>query len=273
MLNPALVLAITIDINPVAFSLGPVDIHWYGLAYVAAILVGLRFIRPYAAKRGVSEEQFDSLVIACAIAGFAGGRLYYVIQNDPGSYLREPWRVIEVWNGGMAFFGAIFAVLLTLIVVSAMRKWPVWPLLDAAALFAMIGQPIGRLGNVANGDILGPPSDVPWAVIYPHPDSFAPSPTTAYHPAMFYEMLANFAILAILLPLRNRLPSGVFALAYLVAYAVSQVVVFIWRSEPTVLFGLRQAQVTAIAVLAIAVLAIVIRLRMIAAGGRTGQAA
>lgn len=265
-------LAITIDINPVAFSLGPVDIHWYGLAYVAAILVGLRFIRPYAAKRGVSEEQFDTLVIACAIAGFAGGRLYYVIQNDPGDYLREPWRVLEVWNGGMAFFGAIFAVLLTLIVASAWQKWSPWPLLDTAALFAMIGQPIGRLGNVANGDILGAPTDLPWGVIYPHPDSFAPDPATAYHPAMIYEMLANFVLLAVLLPFRNRLPSGMFALAYLAGYAISQLVVFIWRSEPTLMFGLRQGQLTAVVVLVVAVVVMFLRRQVVAKGEQAGAA-
>lgn len=245
----SLLLAITVDIDPVAFSVGALRVHWYGLAYVAAILIGVTAIRPYAAKRGFGAELFDSAVLPAMIAGFVGGRLYYVIQNDPGSYLRDPVRVFEVWNGGMAFFGAIFAVLLALTVMGAWRRWPLGGLLDTAALFAIIGQPIGRLGNVANGDILGPPSDLPWAVIYPHPGSFAPLPDVAYHPAMFYEMLANLVIIAILVPLRNRFAPGVFALAYLAAYAVSQLIVFEWRSEPQVFLGLRQAQVTAVLIL------------------------
>jgi phosphatidylglycerol:prolipoprotein diacylglycerol transferase len=244
-----MLIAITIDIDPVAFSLGPIAVRWYGLAYILAIVVALWSIRGYAARRGFSGDRFDGLVVACIAAGFIGGRLYYVVQDDPGGYLREPWRVFEVWRGGMAFFGAIFAVIITLAVVAYIRKWSIAALLDIAALFALVGQPIGRLGNVANGDILGPPTDLPWGVIYAHPDSFAPSSTTAYHPAMFYEIAANLVLLAILLPIRNRLAPGLFVLAYLALYATSQLIVFIWRSEPTVLFGLRQAQLTSIAVL------------------------
>lgn len=259
MLTPGLFLAITLNIDPVAFSLGLFDVRWYGIAYVVAIFVGVRCIRPYAARRGIVGDRFDSVVLCCAVAGFVGGRLYYVIQNDPGSYVREPWRVLEVWQGGMAFFGAVFAVLITLVVLARLRGWTLGALLDTAALFALVGQPIGRLGNVANGDILGPPTDLPWGVIYPHPDSFAPSASTAYHPAMFYEILTNLALLAVLLPLRNRLPHGMFALAYLSLYAVSQLVVFIWRSEPTILFGLRQAQLTSLGVLLAVAIVLIVR--------------
>lgn len=254
----------TIDVDPVAFSLGWVDVRWYGLAYMAALIVGVWCIRPYAARRGFSGERFDSVVLACVGAGFIGGRLYYVIQNNPGSYLRQPWRVIEVWHGGMAYFGAVFAVLATLVVLARLRNWSPGPLLDTAALFALVGQPIGRLGNVANGDILGPPTDLPWGVVYAHPDSFAPSSSTAYHPAMIYEILANLVLLAILLPLRNRLPHGLFALAYLALYAASQLVVFFWRSEPTIFLGLRQAQITAVGVLLVVGIFLVTRRR---AGG------
>lgn len=263
MLSSGLLLSVTLGVDPVAFSLGWFDVRWYGLAYVAAIVVGVWCIRPYAARRGFAGDRFDSVVLSCAVAGFVGGRLYYVIQNDPGSYLREPWRVLEVWQGGMAYFGAVFAVLITLVLIARLRGWTLGPLLDTAALFALIGQPIGRLGNVANGDILGPPTDLPWGVIYTHPNSFAPSASTAYHPAMFYEILANLALLAILLPLRNRLPHGMFALAYLSLYAVSQLVVFVWRSEPTILFGLRQAQVTSIGLLLVVAVVLLLRRRQL----------
>lgn len=126
----------------------------------------------------------------------------------------------------MAFFGAIFAVLMTLVVISIARKWSPWPLLDTAALFAMIGQPIGKAWERGEWRHPRVPDRPSLGVIYTHPDSFAPSATTAYHPAMIYEMFANFALLALLLPLRNRLPRGVFALAYLAAYAVSQLTAF-----------------------------------------------
>jgi phosphatidylglycerol:prolipoprotein diacylglycerol transferase len=124
-------------------------------------------------------------------------------------------------------------------------------MMDVAALFALVGQPIGRLGNVVNGDILGPPTDLPWGFVYTHPDSFAPDSVTAYHPAAIYEIMANLALIAILVPLRHRLPKGGFAAAYIAGYCVSQLIVFIWRSEPTLWLGLRQAQWTALALLAV----------------------
>lgn len=242
-------LTITIDVDPVAFSLGPASVRWYGLAYVVAIIAGIQFARPFAERRGISRDQFDTASLWCAFAGFAGGRLYYVVQNDPGSYLSNPVRVLEVWNGGMAYFGAIFAVAATVGILAWRRLFPLGAALDAGALFALIGQPIGRLGNVANGDILGPPSDLPWAVIYPHPDSFAPSATVSYHPAMFYEIIANLVLIAILWPVRGRLRNGWFATAYMALYAVSQLIVFEWRSEPTLAGGLRQGQWTAVVLL------------------------
>jgi len=264
-------LSITVDIDPVAVALGPIAIRWYGLAYILAITVGIWFAKPFAERRGISREQFDETAIVCGIAGFVGGRLYFVVQNDPSKYLADPLRVLEVWRGGMAFFGAIFAVLLALVAISWVRKLPLGSMLDTAAFFAIIGQPIGRLGNVANGDILGPPTDLPWGVIYTHPDSFAPTSTTAYHPAMVYEMIANLVILAILVPLRHRLHHGWFALAYLALYGVSQLVVFIWRSEPVVFAGLRQGQVSGVAVLLAVVAVAAFRLRR-SRGSVTGEA-
>ena len=243
-------MVINIGIDPVAVSLGPLDIRWYGIGYAVAIIVGVYFARPFAIKRGISGQDFDFAAVLAALAGFAGGRLYFVVQNDFGGFLREPQRIIQVWHGGMAYFGAIFAALLTLAIISRVKRWPLGAMLDVAALFALIGQPIGRLGNVINGDIVGPPTNLPWGVVYTNPHSFAPSSTIAYHPAAVYEIIANLVLIGLLIPFRHRLRDGWFATAYLAAYSVSQLVVFIWRSEPKLMFGLQQGQLTALAVLA-----------------------
>lgn len=242
-------LAIRIGIDPVAVALGPLKIRWYGIGYVVAIAVGLWFIYRYAPRRGVATETLERIAPWALIAGFAGGRLYYVAQNDPGSYLRSPLRVFEVWNGGMAFFGAILAVAAVVVVFAVKDRLPLPAMLDVAALFALIGQPIGRLGNVVNGDILGPATDLPWGFIYTHPDSFAPDTVTAYHPAAIYEIAANLVLIAVLFPLRHRLPRGGFAAAYVAGYCISQLIVFVWRSEPVLALGLRQAQWTALVLL------------------------
>jgi phosphatidylglycerol:prolipoprotein diacylglycerol transferase len=142
-------------------------------------------------------------------------------------------------------------------------------MLDIAALFALVAQPIGRLGNVVNGDILGPPTHLPWGFVYTNANSFAPSTTTAYHPAAVYEILANLLLIAVLFPLRHRFPRGGLLAAYVAGYCLTQLVVFEWRSQPVVALGLRQAQVTAVVVLAaeaLALGAVVVRRRW--PGGR-----
>jgi phosphatidylglycerol:prolipoprotein diacylglycerol transferase len=125
--------------------------------------------------------------------------------------------------------------------------------LDAGVLFAAVGQPIGRLGNVMNGEILGPPSDLPWAIRYTNPASMAPHLGVAYQPANLYEAVGVLLILGVLLYLRRRgVPPGILGLTYLTLYPVSQLILFYWRTDsetPAILWGLKQAQLTAIVML------------------------
>ena len=260
---------VDVGLDPVAFSLGPLSVHWYGIAYVAAISFGLWVILRYAPSRGISRDQVWSIATWAIPVGLIGGRLYYVVQNDAGSYVTHPGRVFEVWHGGMAFFGAIFAVPVVIAAFWIVRRWPLLPMLDIAALFALVGQPIGRLGNVVNGDIVGPATSLPWGFRYTNPSSFAPSTTAAYHPAAVYEILANLVLIAVLYPNRNRLPQGGMAAAYLAGYSLTQLVVFFWRSQPVVAFGLQQAQITAIVVLTVeaALLAVLYGYRRRQSGG------
>jgi len=242
-------LAITIGIDPTAVSFGSVAVHWYGIGYAVAIAFGLWVIRPYAVFRKVPIQRFWDLVVWCIPAGFIGGRLFYVVQNHPYSYLTHPWRAFQVWNGGMAFFGAIIAVAIVLLFFAARDRWQLAPMLDVGALFALVGQPIGRLGNVVNGDIIGPPTHLSWGFVYSNVHSFAPSTTIAYQPAAVYEIIANLVLIAIFVPLRKRFAEGWFAAAYLAGYCLTQLIVFHWRTESILGFGLRQAQWTAIVLL------------------------
>jgi phosphatidylglycerol:prolipoprotein diacylglycerol transferase len=155
---------INIPIDPV-LRLGPLPIHWYGVAYVVAFFVGMRLTTPFLVSRGISEEAASSLYWWNIGVGLLGARLYFVVQQpNLGDYLRDPIRITAVWDGGMAFFGAVMACLLTTAVLASRRRLLVWVLLDAAAIFATLPQAIGRVGNIINGDILGAPSNLPWAV-------------------------------------------------------------------------------------------------------------
>ncbi|MEZ4552775.1 MAG: prolipoprotein diacylglyceryl transferase [Dehalococcoidia bacterium] len=242
-------LAITISIDPVAFTLGPLSVRWYGLMYVAGILAAVLVLRRLAPRLGARVDELWDLAVLAIPAGLLGGRLYYVAQNRPGYYLDHPAEVFAVWEGGMAFFGAIIAVAAVTIAFARWRHISVWPLLDAMAVAALVGQPFGRLGNVINGDVIGYETTVPWATRYVHERAFVPELGVPYHPAAAYAILANLLLLGFLVVLlrRKTVPGAIFAL-YLVGYSITQFIVFFWRDNTVTLLGLKQAQLSAIVV-------------------------
>jgi phosphatidylglycerol:prolipoprotein diacylglycerol transferase len=261
LLHPVLAYFV-INIDPVLVRLGPVAIHWYGLMYVVAIVVALWATQRWAHGVGIHDEQLWGLFIWTAIAGLIGGRLYFVVQQPDlvSNYLLQPIHIIAVWDGGMAFFGAIFAGTLTLFVLAPRYGLSRWIAIDGGALFAAVGQIFGRVGNIINGDIVGQavsntPVNIPsgfcahapclvyvsdpkvlaWAEVYLNANSFARQ-GILYQPAPVYEIGLNLIMLAILWPLRYRLPrmrAGLFFTLYVALYAVSQFIVFFARgSEP-----------------------------------------
>ena len=255
---------ITMPLDPV-LQVGPIPVHWYGLGYAIAFYVGYRLIVPFATSRGISEATISNAFWWNIGIGLVAARLYFVIQQPNLSiYFHDPIRIIAVWEGGMAFFGAVIACPIALLVLSYRWKLPVWVVLDGAAIFATLPQAIGRLGNIINGDILGPQSNLPWAVRYTSPHTFAPRGDVAYQPAGAYELLVSLALFAMVMFLvRRRMPDGVAWIVYLAGYATTQFLLFFVRAtEPVVFLGLKQAQVTALVILLVVVPAfILLRLR------------
>ena len=279
---------LVLNIDPILLRIGPFAIHWYGLMYVVAIAVGMFAITRWARHMGIHDDQLWTLFIWTAIAGLIGGRLYFVVQQPDlvQHYLLDPINIIAVWNGGMAFFGAIFLGTLTLFALAPRYGLSRWIAIDGGALFAVVGQIFGRVGNLVNGDILGKqltagplsiPANVcahapcvasvadphlPWfALVYLNPNNSFVTLGVAYLPAQVFEMLMNIGILLILFPLRLRLPrirAGYFFTAYFFLYGLSQFIVFFFRgTEPFTPFlginGLKQAQWTGIVVMLLAI--------------------
>jgi phosphatidylglycerol:prolipoprotein diacylglycerol transferase len=251
-----LFLVIT-DPFPPGFQVGPLQIRFYGIAYVVAFLVGTAVASRHLARRGVPPPTTSDIAFWAIVFGLIGARLYFVVQSGWWWYLTHPQHIFAIWEGGMAFFGAMFAGLIVLVVMARRHHINFWDLLDAGVLFAAVGQPIGRLGNVMNGEILGPPSNLPWAISYTNPASMAPHLGVAYQPANLYEAAGTLCILGVLLYLRRRgVPRGILGLTYLVLYPVSQLILFNWRTDaetPVIMWGLKQAQLTSIAMLLVVV--------------------
>ena len=252
----AAVIHITID--PV-IHLGPFAVHWYGVMYVIAFVVAFRYgVVPHVVPRGLDRHDAETMVAWVIVAGLVGARLYYDVQQPLATFSADPIGIIAVWRGGMDFFGAIFAGVATIVVLAKRRRRNVWLLLDAAALFAVVGQPIGRIGNIINGDILGGVSTLPWATAYDNPNAILQtgfSSGVPYQPAGAYEALVTIIIGLGLFWLRRRHPrDGVLFIVYVTAYAASQFLLFFVRqSEPVVAWGLRQSQWTCLVMLVVGI--------------------
>jgi len=229
--------------------------------YVVAILAGLWAIRGYNARKGITSDMLYRVLWWCIAAGVLGGRLYFVIQQPDfvAHYLLQPQHILATWEGGMAFFGAIFLVIATLIWRARADRLNTLVLIDAGVIFAAAGQIFGRIGNLINGDIIGYASKLPWSTVYVNPNSWAClDPNTCnipVQPAAAYELLTNIVVLGLLLFLSRRVARpGILMLVYLYCYAITQFLLFYTRDNLIVNFlglnwGLKQAQWTSLAIL------------------------
>jgi phosphatidylglycerol---prolipoprotein diacylglyceryl transferase len=239
-----------IGLDPIITYIGPVALRWYGLMIGIGIAVGLMVDAREADRTGFGRDTVYSLATWLIIFGIIGGRLYYVVQNDFGYFLTHPQDILATWQGGMAFFGTIFACFIVILIFAYRRQLSFWRLLDTLVLGLPLGQVFGRIGNMVNGDIVGYRTNSAFAFIYTNPHSFI-DPVDLNHPvfpAALVELLMSLAIFGILWYLRTRLRTpGMLSVAYLIAYSISQFAVFFWRANSVTLFGLKQAQLTSIA--------------------------
>ncbi len=216
--------------------------------YAVGIAGGVSVALPFARQRGLTDDDIWDAAWPTLLLGLLGARLYYVVQQPLEPFLAEPWRILATWEGGMAFYGAIFGVIIGLVWVARAKGISVWHYLDVGSIFAIVGQAFGRIGNIINGDIVGAPTTLPWGFQYVHPGSFVADRTIAYQPAAVYELLFNIAFFAVMYPLRNRFKPGVLSSLYLMIYSLGQFLLFFLRTEPLVALNLKQAQLTALVV-------------------------
>lgn len=252
---------IHIDWNPLP-HLGRVPINWYGLTFFLAFVIAARLVIKWAPQYKIPRQAVEGLLIWVLAGVVIGARLYFVVQNDPKSFLAEPWRILAVWEGGLAFFGGLFGAIIAAYLYCRNVGLS---FLTAADLFAPaipVGAAIGRISCGLDGMDYGTPTSLPWGVIYTNPNSYAPIDGVARHPDQFYELAGDLIIAALLLRLRAKLGRGGLFLFYLVAFATLRFFIFFVRGNvPAVAFGLKNAQLTALAILLVAIPAFVGRLK------------
>ena len=174
------------NIDPTIFTLGPISPRYYGLLFASAFLISYYFMKKMFADDKRTQQQLDSLTISIIVGTIVGARLGHVLFYEPGLILDDPLEVFAIWHGGLASHGGAIGIITALWVFH--KRNPtfsmIW-LLDRLAIVAAISGMCIRIGNFFNSEILGVPTDAPWAVWFMQVD---PAPI-GRHPAQLYEAL------------------------------------------------------------------------------------
>jgi phosphatidylglycerol---prolipoprotein diacylglyceryl transferase len=242
----------TMPIDPFIVSYGHYALRWYSLIVLVAIVAGIWVAGREAERKGFGRDALYDLSIWLVLGGIAGARLFHVIDHWSHEFSANPWRVLYVWEGGLAIWGAVVAGLVVL-AVYAWRKQVALPrLLDTVAPALVLAQGIGRVACLITGDAMGRPTTGPFGIAYTSPHAMVPQLGVYYTPTPAYEIAMNLAIFALLWRLRKRsLPNGALFLIYLVLYAAGRFVITAWSSYQTVALGLNQAQIVSLVALAV----------------------
>ena len=248
---------IEIGINPVAFGFGPFEVRWYGIMVVLAV-VAIIIITLLEAKRvRISEEHIYSVALWAVIGGVMVSRLVHVIDKWD-YYMAHPEQITRF--EGLSVYGAVIGAMAAVLIYAWVKKLSFWQLGDVAAPGALLGQAIGRIGCTINGCCYGLPTSMPWAVIYTNPRSYAPL-GVPLHPTQIYHLLWNLVAFGIIWGLRRRLkPQGTLFLSYLALYAVGDLGIRSVRAGEPFLFGIQQAQLIGIVILAVTVPWLIIKM-------------
>ena len=254
----------TINIDPVAFTIGALEVRWYGIMVAVAVMALLAITYSELKRRGIPEGTLFNLLFWGVVGGAVGGKLVYLIGYWQ-TYGFDPSEILSPY--GWALHGTIIGVVLAGVIYWSIiiRKVSIQELLglgDAVAPGAPLAQAIGRVGCTLNGCCWGSPTSLPWAVVYTHPDSFCGLKGIPLHPAQIYFVLWNLVIFAVVWRLRNRLkPPGSLFFTYLALYCAGDFVLRFFRAELPVLGALREAQIISLVILVIALPLFIIRMR------------
>ena len=225
------------EISPIALSLGPIDIRWYSLAYLTGILAAwfLLLRNNDKNKLGYSRQQIEDLAFYVTLGIIIGGRLGYAVFYGGAEMWLKPWRLLELWKGGMSFHGGIAGVIGAVWLFARKYQFKFLAITDLVVLYTPIGMFLGRIANFINDELWGRETDVPWAVRFPN-GGYVPR-----HPSQLYEAFFEGIIIFIVLNLMWRLPkvrerSGIVSAMFVLLYGVFRILMEQFR-QPDVQLG------------------------------------
>lgn len=246
--------------QPILISFGPVNIYWYGLFMVLAILTAIYVTLKLTGYNNIKKEIIIDLVFWLIIFGLIGARIYHIFLESP-YYLANPLAILKVWQGGLAIHGAIIGGLIAILYFAKKYKHNFWQITALIAPGLVLAQAIGRWGNYFNQELFGYPTDLPWGI--PIDLTHRPWQYLNYeyfHPAFLYESIGNLLIFIILIYLyfnkrvTTRLPDGqgyeLRVMSYLFLYSGLRFFTEFIRIDATpAIFGLRFPQLLSLLII------------------------
>lgn len=217
--------------DPVAISLGPVSVHWYGLMYLLGFLMFFALGR-YRIKQGpkavVTTELLDDILFYGMLGVIVGGRLGHVLFYQFGHFLDNPLYVFAIWEGGMSFHGGFLGVIVAMIILARKHGVHWLNITDFGVPLVPLGLGAGRIGNFINGELWGRPTDVSWGMIFPYVDDLP------RHPSQLYQFFLEGIVLFLLVWIYSTKPRPMGAVTgmFMIGYGVVRSIAEFFR-EPT----------------------------------------
>jgi phosphatidylglycerol:prolipoprotein diacylglycerol transferase len=223
-------------VHPIAFQLGPLTIHWYGVMIALAFLAGLWTATLRARHEKIPGEKIADVTLWLMMGGIAGARFVYVTTYWREEFADQPFKeVFMVQHGGLVYYGGFIGAALAGMIYIRWKKLSLWKTADVLAPSIALGSVFGRIGCLLNGCCYGRPTDLPWGLTFTNPQAHELSGTPLgipLHPTEIYDALLNLALYGFLAWLfrRKKFDGQIFA-TYLICYAVTRSITEYFRGD------------------------------------------
>ena len=261
--------------QPIALQIGPLAVHWYGVAYALGLAAAFVVIEREARRRGEGTRYLVNGMILVAVAALVGGRLYHVIDQWQ-LYKDDLTKIVLPPYSGLGVYGGIAAGLVAMVLYTRYRRLDFWTWADIVAPGLLVMQGIARWGNFANQELYGPPTTAPWGIAiqcqnrvaaYACPPGSDPLATLGQHfqPLFLYESISGLVGAAVLLWIARRfgtrLRPGDIALMFFIWYATTRFVLEPLRADNWTFFGVPTAMIVSAFVIVLATIVLFVRHR------------